>query len=136
MGLFWKRKSGDQFVSLKLNEPPAAKAAGDIAEKAPPVAAAREAEAESARNVPEEHLAERSPSSSFPSAAAGMPPEPVPTGGGPTPIPSEVITQNTAAPERRPQSPTRETEATTAEGRAPKPVATAAVRSPFQTSVL
>ena len=21
MGLFWKRKSGDQFVSLKLNEP-------------------------------------------------------------------------------------------------------------------
>ena len=27
MGLFWKRKSGDQFVSLKLNEPsPAAPA--------------------------------------------------------------------------------------------------------------
>ena len=25
MGLFWKRKSGDQFVSLKLNEPLPAK---------------------------------------------------------------------------------------------------------------
>jgi len=135
MGLFWKRKSGDQFVSLKLNEPPAAKAAGDKAEKPPPVAAAREAEAESARNVPEEHPAERS-AASFPSVVAAMPPEPVPTGGGPTPIPSEVITQNTAATERRPQSPTRETEAARAEGRAPKPVATAAVRSPFQTSVL
>src|SRR6266550_145891 len=135
MGLFWKRKSGDQFVSLKLNEPPAAKAAGDKAEKAPPVAAAREAETESARNVPEELPAERS-AAFFPSVTAGMPPEPVPTGGGPTPIPSEVITQNTAATERRPQSPTRETEAARAEGRAPKPVATAAVRSPFQTSVL
>ncbi|MEP6911492.1 MAG: signal recognition particle-docking protein FtsY [bacterium] len=135
MGLFWKRKSGDQFVSLKLNEPPAANAAGDKTEKAPPIAAEREAEAKSAKDVPEERSAEQS-ASSLPSVAAGMPLEPVPTGGGPTPIASEVIKQSTAATERRPQSPTRETEAARPEGRTQKPVASVAARSPFQTSVL
>jgi fused signal recognition particle receptor len=137
MGLFWKRKSGDQFVSLKLNEPPVGNAAGEKTEKAPPIAAERKAEveAESATNVPEDPSVERS-ASSFPSIAAGMPLEPVPTGGGPTPIAGEVITRNTPATERRPQSPTRETEAARAAGRAQKPVATGAARSPFQTSVL
>ena len=32
MGLFWKRKSGDQFISLKLNEPQPAVAASEQAE--------------------------------------------------------------------------------------------------------
>jgi len=131
MGLFWKRKSGDQFVSLKLNEPPAASAPGDKAEKAPPIAVERDAETESAKNVPEERSA-----SSFPSVAAGTPLEPVATGGGPTPLPSEVITQKTVTTETRPQSPARETEAARVEAPGQKPVASVAARSPFQTSVL
>jgi fused signal recognition particle receptor len=131
MGLFWKRKSGDQFVSLKLNEPPAANAPGDKAEKAPPIAVERDAEAELAKNVSEERSA-----SSFPSGAAGTPLEPVATGGGPTPLPSELITQKTVTTERRPEPPARETEPARAETPAQKPVASVAARSPFQTSVL
>jgi fused signal recognition particle receptor len=128
MGLFWKRKSGDQFVSLKLNEPPAANAPGDKAEKAPSIAVEREAE--SAKNIPEEESA-----SSFPSGAAGMPLEPVATGGGPTPLPSELLTQKVTT-ERRPQPSARETEKAQAEAPAQKPIASVAARSPFQTSVL
>ena len=135
MGLFWKRKSGDQFVSLKLNEPPAASAPGDKAEKAPPIAVERDAEAESAKNVPEKRSAEGSASSS-PSVAAATPLEPVATGGGPTSLPSEVITRKTVTTETRPRSPARETEAARAEAPGQKPVASVAARSPFQTSVL
>ena len=131
MGLFWKRKSSDQFVSLKLNEPPAANAPRDKAEKAPPIAVERNAEEESAKNVPEER-----PASSFPSGAAGTPLEPVATGGGPTPLPSELVTQKTVTTERRPQPPARETEKARAEISAPKPVASVAARPSFQTSVL
>ena len=131
MGLFWKRKSGDQFVSLKLNEPPAASAPGDKAEKAPPIAVERDADAGSAKNVPEERSV-----SSFPSVAAGTPLEPVPTGGGPTPVSSEAITPKTVTTEMRPQTPARATGATRAEAPGQKPVAPVSVRSPFQTSVL
>ena len=131
MGLFWKRKSGDQFVSLKLNEPPAASAPGDKAEKAPPISVEPKAEAESAKNVLEERSL-----SSLPSVAAGTPLEPVPTGGGPTPVLSEAITQKTVTIETRPQTPARESEASRAELPGQKPVASVAVRSPFQTSVL
>jgi len=131
MGLFWKRKSGDQFVSLKLNEPPAANAQGDKAEKAPPIAVDRDAEAESAKNVLEERSAW-----SFPSVTAGTPLEPVPMGGGPTPLPSEVITEKTVTTETRPEALARETDAARAEAPGQKPVASAAAHSPFQTSVL
>ena len=131
MGLFWKRKSGDQFVSLKLNEPPAANAAGDKVEKAPPIAVERDAEVESAKNVTEERSA-----SAFPSVATGTTLEPVATGGGPTPLASEEITQKTATAETRPQPPARETEAARVEAPGQKPVASVAARSPFQTSVL
>src|SRR5687767_2716141 len=118
MGLFWKRKSGDQFVSLKLNEPSPVKAPGDKAEKAPAKAVDREAEAEAAKNVPEVQ-----PASAFPSAPAGTPLEPVPTGGGPTPIPREDTIPKALAAEVRPLSPARETAATRSEVQRQKPVA-------------
>ena len=131
MGLFWKRKSGDQFVSLKLNEPPAANASDDKAEKAPPMAVDRDPEAESAKNLLEELSAR-----SFSPVLAGTALEPVPTGGGPTPVPSEAITQKTVTTETRQEAFARETEAARAEAPGQKPVASVAARSPFQTSVL
>ena len=62
MGLFWKRKSGDQFVSLKLNEP-LTKQETAQPKAAPPAAPAIP--------LPEREL------------------EPVGTGSGPTPLPAE-----------------------------------------------
>jgi fused signal recognition particle receptor len=62
MGLFWKRKSGDQFVSLKLNEP-LTKQETAQPKAAPPAAPAIP--------LPEREL------------------EPVATGSGPTPVPAE-----------------------------------------------
>jgi fused signal recognition particle receptor len=71
MGLFWKRKSGDQFVSLKLNEPSAQQAT--VKDNVVPV------------SVPE------------PSALVAPLPdrelEPVATGGGPTPVPAESVVE-------------------------------------------
>jgi len=131
MGLFWKRKSGDQFVSLKLNEPSPAKTTIDPAEKAPPKALDRDAAREPANNIPEERSA-----TSFPSAAAGTALEPVPTGGGPTPVPSEAVSQKTLVAESRPQPAVREIEAARVESPQKKPVPSVTARSPFQTSVL
>src|SRR5687768_10169100 len=62
MGLFWKRKSGDQFVSLKLNEP-LTKQETAQPKAAPPAAPTIP--------LPEREL------------------EPVATGSGPTPVPAE-----------------------------------------------
>ena len=62
MGLFWKRKSGDQFVSLKLNEP-LTKQETAQPKAAPPAAPSIP--------LPEREL------------------EPVATGSGPTPVPVE-----------------------------------------------
>ena len=58
MGLFWKRKSGDQFVSLKLNEPSPKQAT--VTDEGLPE---KEREASFATTLPEREL------------------EPVPTGG-------------------------------------------------------
>lgn len=129
MGLFWKRKSGDQFVSLKLNEPSPARVPAEIAEKAVPLEP--RAETESAKNVPDERS-----SAAFPSTADGPALEPVPTGGGPTPVPTEVVTQKPLAAETIPRPPAREAEATRAEVPRSKQTAPVASRSPFQTSVL
>jgi len=129
MGLFWKRKSGDQFVSLKLNEPSPARLPGEIAEKAVPVEP--KAERELAKNVPEERS-----SAAVPSTAASTALEPVPTGGGPTPIPTEVVTHRPLAAETIPRPLAREAEATRAEVPRPQPAQPVAARSPFQTSVL
>lgn len=117
MGLFWKRKSGDQFVSLKLNEPltQAERQVDEVAEKdsapktAPPVDASK------------------TPSSS-PSLAVI---EAVPTGGGPTPIPVEPPRASAqSAPPREPSPKPSEPSPIAKEAR-PAPV-----RSAFQTSVL
>ena len=64
MGLFWKRKGGDQFVSLKLNEP------SPRQETAKPITVAEPSAPATA--LPEREL------------------EPVATGSGPTPVPAEA----------------------------------------------
>jgi fused signal recognition particle receptor len=114
MGLFWKRKSGDQFVSLKLNEPLPAKTL----------------------EVPSGDTA----GSDVASSPATIPVvEPVPTGAGPTPAPSETLTAKPPGDESLPPAPLRAAEATQTEVPRQKPVASVApvpVRSAFATSVL
>lgn len=110
MGLFWKRKSGDQFVSLKLNEPAAKPGPSEKAEEAPtsdaPVAAPI----------------------SEPALVSTKVVEPVATGGGPTPVPTEPhkAAVNEAQTARRPPE-------VVSSGPPQKPVPS---RSPFATSVL
>lgn len=100
MGLFWKRKSGDQFVSLKLNEPlPKQETAPPKAPPAPPITP-----------LPEREL------------------EPVATGGGPTPVPTE-----TAVAEKPTLVAPAMTEQPARIEAQQKPVPS---RSPFATSVL
>ena len=89
MGLFWKRKSGDQFVSLKLNEPSTGDSVAKTAEPPVKVVENRAAPVESMVPLP------------------AM--EPVPAGAGPTPLPTEPSTARAkplpAAPEPLPQKP-------------------------------
>ena len=131
MGLFWKRKSGDQFVSLKLNEPSPVKAASDKAEQAPAKAVEREPE-----SGPADRVTEAPPAPSFQPPAARTRLEPVTTGGGPTPIPGEDATPVAVGTVAKPQPTVRETEAPRSEASRRKPVAPVQARSPFQTSVL
>lgn len=110
MGLFWKRKSGDQFVSLKLNEPAVAETKSEVwkDEAQASVRAARSVDAPAA-----------------PVAVL----EPPSTAGGPTPIPYE-------SPVAQPLAPTAPSEPVTTARKAEisqKPVPS---RSPFATSVL
>jgi fused signal recognition particle receptor len=114
MGLFWKRKSGDQFVSLKLNEP--------LPEKAE-----RRNESEPPANIREEE----STSSVAPAAASEL--EPVPTGGGPTPVPVETFSPKPSVSSPRTQPPSPAPEPIRSEPGPQKPVPS---RSPFATSVL
>lgn len=119
MGLFWKRKSGDQFVSLKLNEPlPVAKA---------------EAHPEATPEDKPEAIAEKVIATPRDAVSAAPVLEPVPAGAGPTPIPNEPLTPKTPQPESRPRAFPRESET-------PRPAAVAQApvpsRSPFATSVL
>jgi fused signal recognition particle receptor len=124
MGLFWKRKSGDQFVSLKLNEPSTAKAPGDEARKLP--SAEPKSEVLEAAQPP-------AGQSTFPSDSGATGLEPVIAGGGPTPVPTGGVAQKTQVTENLSQPLTR-ADAPKAEGQ--RSVASVAVRSPFQTSVL
>ena len=71
MGLFWKRKSGDQFVSLKLNEPLTKQETAQPKAAPPPPPA-----------IP---LSEREL-------------EPVATGSGPTPVPTETVVADRPKP--------------------------------------
>ncbi|HKO60308.1 MAG TPA: signal recognition particle-docking protein FtsY [Pyrinomonadaceae bacterium] len=77
MGLFWKRKGGDQFVSLKLNEPLAKQ------ETAQPKAAP-------------------TPPPSTPLPERDL--EAVATGSGPTPVPTETALAEKPAPVPRPMT--------------------------------
>ncbi|MDQ2938036.1 MAG: signal recognition particle receptor subunit alpha, partial [Acidobacteriota bacterium] len=114
MGLFWKRKSGDQFVSLNLNEPLPEKAIVREAEPGPSATA----------------RADVSPSPKSSAAATRL--EPVTAGAGPTPVPVETAEAGTPVESHSPQ-PLRQPEPAQAEGVRQKPVPS---RSPFATSVL
>ena len=110
MGLFWKRKSGDQFVSLKLNEPLPPKTGATPAEATD--TNGREAESSSPISK-----AQTPPSSfSAPSAIA-----PALEAVAAVPVPSLVISE------------TSEAKTSTVEQ---SPVASPPSRSSFQTSVL
>lgn len=125
MGLFWKRKSGEQFVSLKLNEPQPAKTGTTAAETAATnggEAASRTAESKSETTPP----ASSTPVTSAPAL------EPAATGAGPTPIPIEVSVTKVA--EQPPPVRLSEPEVARKEVQ-PKPIV-APRPSPFATSVL
>src|SRR5258705_2734333 len=126
MGLFWKRKSGDQFVSLKLNEPLPEKTSTAAVE----TAETNGSEAESSKTIA---TAETAPSVRPPTAIAPTV-EPVPTGAGPTPIPAQPSAPKAPAVEQRVEVQTRE--ALRPEVSQAKPVASVPSRSPFATSVL
>ncbi|MGI8838692.1 MAG: signal recognition particle-docking protein FtsY [Pyrinomonadaceae bacterium] len=113
MGLFWKRKSGDQFVSLRLNEPAVAETR------------AEDREAETRATVRPERSVET------PAAPAAVL-EPSATGAGPTPIPYESPIEKPATGAPR-SSETPPVIAAGEAGIAQKPVRS---RSPFATSVL
>jgi fused signal recognition particle receptor len=134
MGLFWKRKSGDQFVSLRLNEPLPEK----TSEKAPgEVAATRADEAPgSTAATSRTPIREEQTTSPIPTRSATTAIEPVPTGGGPTPVPGEI--SPTKDPSGAPAHPVplRELEPTRPPATQPKPVTPVTSRSPFATSVL
>jgi len=127
MGLFWKRKSGDQFISLRLNEPPV-----ESSDKASEEPAGREVEARSPTSISNEqsHLSNSAGAASAPTL------EPVPTGAGPTPVPIEPPTGRTQTSAPVQPIPPREAEANRppiADQKAEAPVRS---RSPFATSVL
>ena len=113
MGLFWKRKSGDQFVSLKLNEPAPARSVA-VDEQAAAVA--------TETKLP---VSDPDPISASVNTVAV---EPVATGSAPTPVPVESATGQPGVTQR--PSPPRTTVPT---GPPQKPVPS---RSPFATSVL
>ncbi len=113
MGLFWKRKSSDQFVSLKLNEPALAETRAEDRKQEPPASIRAERSVES------------------PAAPAAVL-EPTATAAGPTPIPLELPKEKAAASAPSSEASTPVTAATQSDI-SQKPVPS---RSPFATSVL
>src|SRR5436190_23289676 len=91
MGLFWKRKSGDQFVSLKLNEPLPEKASEKMPEETVQTAADRKSDASAVATVSLSREEQAALSNIPTSSASPSVIEAVPTGGGPTPMPSESL---------------------------------------------
>src|SRR4029077_14521549 len=90
MGLFWKRKGGDQFVSLKLNEPLPEKTGTKAVETA-----------ETNGSDSAEPLAKADTAAPISPPLAIAPVEPVSTGVGPTPIPTETSAPKTSPIEER-----------------------------------
>ena len=82
MGLFWKRKSGDQFVSLKLNEPLTKQETAQT--NITPASGAAPA-----TSLPEREL------------------EPAATGSGPTPVPAEPVRTEKPTPPPMTEQPAR-----------------------------
>jgi len=126
MGLFWKRKSGDQFVSLKLNEPLPAKTSVATEE----TAKANGAEADSRKP---DGKTEASPVGSAAPVTITPSLEAVPTGAGPTPVPSETSSR---AVERPAEIQTPKLTSGLTEVPQAKPASSAPSRSSFATSVL
>lgn len=140
MGLFWKRKSGDQFVSLRLSEPlpqktpeTASEATSGASLEAPAEDISGSAAAGSAMSIGE---AEASQSNLPAPPAVDRLLEPVATGAGPTPFPSESLTRKKPSGESRPQAGPARPEARPLPVTQQTPVAAVASRSPFVTSVL
>ena len=130
MGLFWKRKSGDQFVSLKLNEPmPASTPTDNAKRETDSLSTQADAPAEA---PPREHVEFKDVSTARPAAVM----EAVSTGAGPTPVPIEPPSAIPRAGEPQPQSTPRPPEPARNETRETQPIATVPSRSPFATSVL
>lgn len=105
MGLFWKRKGGDQFVSLKLNEPspaktetPAAEAAETKSREVPSPAAA----------APVQAPVSGSPAPSVPAPKVAAPVQ--------TSTPSEATATKAQPVERRAEAPARSAFATSVLG--------------------
>ena len=124
MGLFWKRKSSDQFVSLKLNERLPEKAGTNAAETA-----------DTNGSDSRESLAKEAPGVAIPSPVGNATVEPVPAGAGPTPIPAEASAPGIPT-SQRPEVKAREVDVTKLEIRQVQPVTSAPSRSAFATSVL
>jgi len=127
MGLFWKRKGGDQFVSLRLNEPLPPATATKTGEQIPDKVPVREVEAKAPAPLPEGQAPPLG--SPVPSGAAtGL--DTVVTGAGPTPIPSGVTGAKSPVVEPRPQASAPPPDSQH------EPVAYVPSRSPFATSIL
>ena len=111
MGLFWRRKTGDEFVTLGLNEP---KRKDAVDQAIPPSHKPTGGQTESEQTGAQKATAI----------------EPVGTGAGPTPIPGEPPRSKVAG---APQQDRKASEAAATEPTRQKP---APARSPFATSVL
>jgi fused signal recognition particle receptor len=131
MGLFWKRKSGDQFVSLKLNEPLPVETA-EARSEATPEPRPKPTSETTSETIAEKLVGSRVVTPSDAVSAASVV-EPVPAGAGPTPIPNEPLTSKTLTPESRPQTFPVESETRRPAAALQAPVPS---RSPFATSVL
>ncbi|HYE64648.1 MAG TPA: signal recognition particle-docking protein FtsY [Pyrinomonadaceae bacterium] len=127
MGLFWKRKNKERFVTLGLNEPLPERLAEHAARPVETAGSSLEGPA--------------APSQTDAAPAVTAPPavEPVATGAAPTPSPAQEVQEATESP--RP-TPAVAQAARQAEGRVEEPVKPASAqrpvpsRSPFTTSIL
>ena len=127
MGLFWKRKSGDQFVSLKLNEPLPAKTSATPKEAPDPKSSEAESSA-AGSNAQTSASGSSAPSAIAPSL------ETLPLVSVPTPVVHETSAVQTFTVERHHEVHAPDTGQT--EIARQKPSASPPLRSAFQTSVL
>ena len=134
MGLFWKRKSGDQFVSLKLNEPLPEKASEKMPEETVQTAADRTSDAGPAQ-APSLSREGKAALSNVPPPASPPVIEAVPTAGGPTPMPSESLEPKRPGGGLRHSAPERESEVAEVSRAQQKPVATVPINPNAVTTV-